>query len=173
MCERKSAAVVHGFSLIEVLIALVVISIGLLGLAGLHLQGMKSNQDSLSRTQAILFAGEITEEMRANPSGVIGLCYDGFDLLNSSTRPVASGGTGCKANTPGCCQAQWLGRANGNFTAWNDMVTTAIPALPGMNATIACNTISTDARSTGCSVTVVWYDNMLNANATWVLDSRY
>jgi type IV pilus assembly protein PilV len=58
----------RGFTLIEVLIAALVLSIGLLGLAGLQAVSVKMNQGSYLRTQATNLAYEITDAMRANPS---------------------------------------------------------------------------------------------------------
>ncbi|WP_040844344.1 type IV pilus modification protein PilV [Thiorhodococcus drewsii] len=58
----------RGFTLIEVLIAILVLSIGLLGLAGLQTVSLKMNQGSYLRTQATNLAYEITDAMRANPS---------------------------------------------------------------------------------------------------------
>jgi len=56
----------RGFSLMEVLIALLVLSLGLLGLAALQSIGFKFNQDSFERTQATLLAYDIIDRMRAN-----------------------------------------------------------------------------------------------------------
>lgn len=60
----------HGFTLLEVLIALLVLSIGLLGLAALQTTGLRSNQMASMRTQATQVAYDITDRMRANPLGV-------------------------------------------------------------------------------------------------------
>lgn len=59
----------HGFSLLEVLVAVVVLSMGLLGLAGLQVLGLKFNHQSYERTQATLLTYDIIDRMRANPAG--------------------------------------------------------------------------------------------------------
>lgn len=56
----------RGFTLIEVLIAALVLSIGLLGLGGLQSISLKMNQGSYLRTQATTLAYEIADAMRAN-----------------------------------------------------------------------------------------------------------
>jgi type IV pilus assembly protein PilV len=56
----------RGFSLIEVLIALLVLAIGLLGLAALQAQGLRFNHDAYVRTQATNLAYDIVDRMRAN-----------------------------------------------------------------------------------------------------------
>ena len=55
-----------GFNLIEVMIALVIISVGLLGLAGLQVSSLQQNQSAYYRSQATLFAYDIADRMRAN-----------------------------------------------------------------------------------------------------------
>jgi type IV pilus assembly protein PilV len=60
----------HGFTLLEALIALLILSIGLLGLAALQTTGLRSNQMASMRTRATEAAYDITDRMRANPTGV-------------------------------------------------------------------------------------------------------
>lgn len=55
-----------GSSLIEVLIAMVVLGIGILGLLALQATALKTNQLALTRTQASELASEISELMRSN-----------------------------------------------------------------------------------------------------------
>jgi type IV pilus assembly protein PilV len=59
-----------GFTLLEVLIALLVLSIGLLGLAALQTVGLRSNQMASMRTLATQYTYNITDRMRANPDGL-------------------------------------------------------------------------------------------------------
>ena len=59
-----------GFSLIEVLIALVVLSVGLLGLAALQAEGLRSSSTAFQRTQAVLLASDLMDRMRANRAGL-------------------------------------------------------------------------------------------------------
>lgn len=60
----------HGFTLLELLIALLVLSIGLLGLAALQTTGLRSNQMASMRTIATQLTYEMTDRMRANPDGL-------------------------------------------------------------------------------------------------------
>ena len=57
-----------GFSLLEVMVAMVIFSIGLLGLAGLMAQSTRFNNSAQYRTQATYLAYDILDRMRANPS---------------------------------------------------------------------------------------------------------
>lgn len=56
----------HGFTLLEVLIAIVVLSIGLLGVASLQLIGLKNNQSSLFSSQASVLSYDMIDRMRVN-----------------------------------------------------------------------------------------------------------
>jgi len=90
-----------GFSLVEVLIALVVLSVGLLGLAALQTGGLQYNHDAYLRSKATLLAQDMADRMRANRKGAVAGDYaitsapanPGYDC--SSTFP--SGSTGCTA----------------------------------------------------------------------------
>lgn len=55
-----------GTGMIEVLVAIVILSIGLLGLAGLQTAGLKSNQSASFRSTASMMAYSMLDSMRAN-----------------------------------------------------------------------------------------------------------
>ncbi len=57
----------RGFSLIEVLIALIVMSVGMLGIAGLYVQSMQAGRTSMFRHNAVTLAGDVADRIRANP----------------------------------------------------------------------------------------------------------
>ncbi|MCL4790483.1 MAG: type IV pilus modification protein PilV [Gammaproteobacteria bacterium] len=61
-----------GLSLIEVLITVVLVSIGLLGLAGLQLTSVQNSNSSNERFMATTLAQDILERMRANRNRAIG-----------------------------------------------------------------------------------------------------
>jgi len=56
----------RGMTLIEVLVTLVIISVGLLGVAGLQLTTLRNNYDAYVRSQAAMLAADILDRMRAN-----------------------------------------------------------------------------------------------------------
>lgn len=56
----------HGSSLVEVLVSLIVISVALVGAAGVQIKAMKFGQVSQQRSAAVQHAGAIAERMRAN-----------------------------------------------------------------------------------------------------------
>lgn len=57
-----------GFSLIEVLIALIILSVGMLGIAGLYVQSMQAGRTAVFRHNAVTLAGDVADRIRANPS---------------------------------------------------------------------------------------------------------
>ena len=59
-----------GFSLVEVLIALIVMSVGMLGIASLYVQSMQAGRTSLFRHSAVTLAGDVADRIRANPLAV-------------------------------------------------------------------------------------------------------
>lgn len=66
----------RGVSLIEVLIALVILSVGLLGLAGLQTTSLQFNTSAYYRTQATFLTYSLAERMRANRQGALAGDYD-------------------------------------------------------------------------------------------------
>jgi type IV pilus assembly protein PilV len=59
-----------GFSLIEVLVATVIMAIGILGIAGLQVVSLQQNRSSLLRSEALQIGNDIVDRMRANPDQV-------------------------------------------------------------------------------------------------------
>lgn len=64
----RRPAIGRGFSLIEVLIALIVLSVGMLGIAGLYVQSLQAGRTSVFRHNAVTLAGDVADRIRANPS---------------------------------------------------------------------------------------------------------
>lgn len=103
-----------GFSLVELLVALVVASVGLLGVATLSLQATRYNHDAKLRNQATLLASDMAERIRANPvSAVINYPAAGTGTDNS-----------CDTASPPCTPAQ---RAEQDVLEWNARVTGQLP----------------------------------------------
>jgi len=55
-----------GFTIVEVLVALVVLAIGLLGIAALYLNSLQSGRTAIYRTQAVNLAADLADRIRAN-----------------------------------------------------------------------------------------------------------
>jgi len=78
--QSTCAASNQGFTLIEVLIALVIMSVGMLGIAGLYLHGIQAGRTSVLRHQAINLAGDIADRIRANPTAGVNYQAQGEDF---------------------------------------------------------------------------------------------
>lgn len=71
----------RGVSLIESMVALLVISIGLLGIASMQITAMKQNANALNHSQAVWIAYNMADRVRANISQFTN--YAGVDTNNS------------------------------------------------------------------------------------------
>ena len=87
-----------GFTLLEVLIALLVLAIGLLGLAALQTTGLRSNTMATTRTHATQLAYDISDRMRANVAdsyttnidNVVTNILKDYELADCSSAPTDS-----------------------------------------------------------------------------------
>lgn len=93
----------RGATLIEVLVAMLVLSVGLLGLAGMQMTALKSNQSAYYRSQATVLAYDIIDRMRANRTQALNGVYD-IALKNETCNPkIAPSGTLAQKDV-----AEWL-----------------------------------------------------------------
>jgi type IV pilus assembly protein PilV len=69
-----------GMTLLEVLIAVLVLSIGMLGLAGMQTQSLRFNTSAYYRTQATSLAYDLVDRLRANRDAAIDGDYDGVNF---------------------------------------------------------------------------------------------
>lgn len=85
-----------GMTLVEVLVTLVLISIGLLGVGALQLTTLRNNQESYVRSQAAMLAADILDRMRSNQTGFNAGNYDmasdasGFDQAGAASTVAAT-----------------------------------------------------------------------------------
>lgn len=95
-----------GVGMLEVLVALVLVSVGLLGMASLQLNGMKVAKGSFSRSQAVLFVENMVTRMRSNPTGVTAGLYNNRSSVgiscNAKPDPYCSAYPGSPSITPTC-----------------------------------------------------------------------
>jgi len=89
----------HGFSLLELLISLIVFSLGLLAVAGLQTVAKQANYESVQRTTASQIAQGLLEDMRTN-GGAIDVYIGSGELGNGSrgARPVPGCSAGAECN---------------------------------------------------------------------------
>ncbi len=108
-----------GFTLLEVLVAFFVLSIGLLGLATLQGVALQGNNKSFHRSIAMVQAYDMADRMRANMAGVNAGSYDSL--------PV-SGSVDSTCLATGCTPAQ-LAAIDGD--KWNEELARVLPSGEG------------------------------------------
>jgi type IV pilus assembly protein PilV len=84
----------RGFTLLEVLVAMVVLSVGLLGLSGLQTSSLRNNHSAFMRSQATLAANDIFDRMRANRAVAVAGSYN---ISYAGSPGTVSCTTGCTA----------------------------------------------------------------------------
>ena len=107
----------RGFSLVEVLIALIIMSVGMLGIASLYVQSMQAGRTSLFRHSAVTLAGDVADRIRANPTAVA--AYTGVGA-----------NAGCIAGGTNCSNVQMAAQ---DIFLWDLQ---AVDTLPNGNVTI-------------------------------------
>ncbi len=105
----KFKRIAAGFTLLEVLVALIVLSIGLLGLSGLQTSSLRNNHSAFLRSQATLVNTDIMDRMRVNRDAATGGDYN-IDYADSPTS------VSCSTN----CSPQAV--ANMDLTTWRSYV---------------------------------------------------
>ena len=97
--NRKYAKCARGFALIEVLIAMFVLVIGILGAGAMHTIGLQANQGAALRTQAMFLASDMMDRVRANRSARA--TYVGVDtdsaVYQGWVKPNCTAAAGCSA----------------------------------------------------------------------------
>ncbi|MDP6374238.1 MAG: type IV pilus modification protein PilV [Pseudomonadales bacterium] len=93
---------IRGFSMIELLVAVLVMGIGVLGITGLQMVSLQNNRGALMRAEAVQLAYDMMDRIRANPAGIpAGMDYNGLNLGDSP--PAAA-----DCNYGDCSQAQMV-----------------------------------------------------------------
>lgn len=143
-----------GFTLIEVLIAMLVLAVGLLGLAGLQATSLRNNQSAYNRSQATQLAYDLADRMRANVTAAITTStYTTILPLSTAT---------AKANcltTAGCIPADM---AENDLYEWNCAVAGGCENnIPPILATLPSGTGTIASPAAGVfTITITWDDDL-------------
>ncbi|MBL8428347.1 MAG: type IV pilus modification protein PilV [Dechloromonas sp.] len=129
----------RGTSMLEVLVAFIILAVGLLGLAGLQANALKNNQSSLQRSQAIMLSYSILDAIRADRANA-------NSYAMSATCSVPSGSSLVKST-----QNIWIANLK-----------TAL----GNNAS-TCGSIACNAGT--CTITITWDDSRGGGSSTETL----
>ncbi len=165
--DRKQA----GFTLLELLVAIVISAIGLLGIARLQLVTLQNNAGSQYRSIAIQIGSDLFERMRANQEGVRSNEYNrpvanvGDPAYNSpvSTCQTAGNCTAAERAATDLAEAMQQARATlpgGAVIVCVDSGSGAAPSFDGTNIVAQC-----DGLGAALAVKVFWLDDRSNSNA--------
>lgn len=127
-----------GFTLVEVLVALIVLSIGMLGIAALYLDTLRASRQALVRTQAVTLAADIADRIRSN---------------RTTANAYDCGGT-CEAD-------EGVGLAVEDINAWRTAVEAQLPGGAASIVYAAAAPNAPDIYTITLSWTEVGYENPL------------
>lgn len=102
-----------GVSLIEVMVAVLVLSIGVIGMAGMQVQALQASNDSSQRTTALMLARSIVGQMRSNVDAMndYANAYEGIDC--DAAAPQSCSGAKCSTGQLAAYDAYSLMCGNG------------------------------------------------------------
>lgn len=156
------AAVPRGFSLLEVMIALIVISVGLLGIAKMHALAYASTSTASLRSLAAIEAASLASMMRANRaywangSAPPVITINGTTISDPTLAATATSATYCMKGATAPCNAATL--AAFDLHRWAAALTAL---LPGPTASIACPVV---APPISCTIQINWAEKIVAVN---------
>jgi type IV pilus assembly protein PilV len=145
----------RGITMVEALVALVVISVGMLGIAGLYLSSLQAGRSANLRVQAVNLASEMADRIRANRNG------RNAYVLAAGTLPAAvtcSGATDC---TPAAL-------AQSDQNVWVTAIRAALPGVPNANGAIAF-TDNPGATPERYDITITWRESGQDTDSSYRL----
>jgi type IV pilus assembly protein PilV len=164
-----------GFSMIELLVAVLVMGIGVLGITGLQMVSLQNNRGALLRAEAVMLAYDMMDRIRANP----GANYDGLALdADPAAAPDCSAGDCTEAQMVTFDQTSW----KCSLGAFNDTapcaalrgagVLPAVTAQPGLPSGDGAIAVLGAAPNQLVRITVRWQEPNVQNPTTIVIDSQ-
>jgi type IV pilus assembly protein PilV len=161
MISRSAASCARGFSLIEVLVALVVVSVGLLGIAKMQALAYASTGVASKRSLAAIEASSLASSMHANrtywATGAGAVTVTVNKTVITSTDPALVAVTDC--TTAGSAPCVPSAVAAYDVQSW---VTGLAALLTNDQASIVC---ATAAVPVTCVITITWSENAVAVNS--------
>ncbi len=161
----------RGFTLIEPLIALLVLSLGLLGAAGMLLESVRDHASAVRRLAAIHLARDLADRIRANPRARVAYAAEESDAPESATEESTQPSGALCVTT--CSAVQ---RATLDLHEWHEAAARALPApADGALARIQFVPATGPTLPDGYVITLRWRDPRLGdradtlATRLWVL----
>jgi len=137
-----------GSSLLEVLVTMVILSIGLLGYAGMQASSLRSTETGRMRSEVIALAGDISERLKANQQQADAGAYNGSFSENSSPPD-------CSLNA---CTSRQMSKQD--LSSWYERLST----LPDGKGNITKTIITIDGiDSTLMTISLCWNEGRVAA----------
>ncbi|MCW8408290.1 type IV pilus modification protein PilV [Legionella sp. PATHC035] len=143
----------RGMSLIEVLIAFVILAVGMLGIAGMLILSSKANNSSYAKQQAVQCIYDIFDKIRANTQAAINGNYN-ISNINSSGSPTLPAAPGVMCNQSPCSNAQLA-----SYDTWY-WLSFDVSRLPNGSGSITSAPAPGTGGNTIITVTVQWDDSL-------------
>lgn len=136
----------QGYSMIEVLVSIFIVSLGILALSGLMVRASTLGKTAEFRSVASLLAADIADRMRANPDG-----STSYALAPSALATAAPGAASKLCNTaPGCSATEMAAQ---DLADWQAALFAALPSGTG-----AITVNANDGSNFTADVWVMWRD---------------
>jgi type IV pilus assembly protein PilV len=116
----------RGFTMVEALVALIVLAVGMLGIASLYVTTLRASGSATSRMQAINLAGDLGDRIRANRTA--GAAYAGAAAATLDT---------CAGASATCSAAEMAAH---DLAVWQAAIQTALPGAPAGTVTVDTTT---------------------------------
>ncbi|WP_407275948.1 type IV pilus modification protein PilV [Halothiobacillus sp. DCM-1] len=132
----------HGVGLIEVLIAVLILSIGFLGIAALQAKALSTNNSAMSRSMAVVASYSILDAMRADRSNALNGSYNTSSPLKADACPTT---TGTLAQT--------------QLNTWCNQLGQNLGALASTTGNVNCSAAG------DCTITVTFDESRMGTNS--------
>lgn len=142
-----------GIGLIEILIAVIILSIGFLATARMQVQGIRASQQAYLRSQATFMLKDMADRMRSNQAGVDAGFYDGLSTLQNIQPASCASATATTACTPAMI-------TQNDLAEW-----TAYLSNPGVGADFTPLLPSTDTIQASGEINLI--GNIYNLTVVW------
>ncbi|MFM2274349.1 MAG: type pilus modification protein PilV [Pseudomonadota bacterium] len=146
----------NGASLIEILVAVLVLSFGLLGMAAMQARAVKGNQSSMQRTQGVMLSYYILDAMRIDKNSAKALNYNTGSLVGDVIGGIC---------TPDAVTGTTLAHTN-----MRDWITALKDNMGQADDTTTCGAVLCDADG-NCRVQVQWDDTRAGGVGVQTIDT--
>jgi type IV pilus assembly protein PilV len=159
-----------GFTMLEVLLSLLIMSLGLLGLAGLQVRAQQAELESYQRAQALVLVQDMVDRINANRKTAG--CY-GFTPIPDTGSVFVGTGASAATCTGAFGTSQTRARADADVAAWHALLKGSAEALSGnqvgaMVGARGCVSLDTTVTPNMYRVSVAWQGMSQTVNPTSV-----